>query len=57
MLKSIGYEVEWFNSYHNSTLSLRQIQQAALDIQIELLTFLRGTVSFFRDSTLSVSAL
>ena len=52
MLKAIGYEVELFNSYHKSTPSLRPIQQAALDIQIELLTFLKQTVKCFRDGTL-----
>ena len=49
MLKVIGYKAQFFNGYSTTKLNGNQFKEAALEIHIEILSFLVELIKFFRN--------
>lgn len=52
MLKVLGHKAELFNGYSKHATSISQMKEVALDVHIELITFLTEIVKFFRGDML-----
>ena len=51
MCKTLGHKLELFNAFHESESKIKQMEEAAVDVHMELILFYTEMVKFYRAST------